>query len=161
MRPAPVTYYTQAISTQEVRVIRAHEEIDLGGARHAYGPVQVVSQFSSYRQVKLHTHETLGLGVIDLPEQVLETDAWWLAFGDELLDPLRAAGLWRSDPNDYGPNWAQQRDAARARDGSAPVAASRSRRRASTMSTTSAPSAPSATYPASTRPTGWPTPWTT
>ena len=117
VRPAPVTYYTQAISTQEVRVIRAHEEIDLGGARHAYGPVQVVSQFSSYRQVKLHTHETLGLGVIDLPEQVLETDAYWLAFGDELLDPLRAAGLWRSDPNDYGPNWPQQRDAARARDG--------------------------------------------
>ena len=73
-----------------MRVIRGQEEIDSGGAHHAYGPVQVVSQFSSYRQVKLHTHETLGVGPIDLPEQVLETDAWWLAFGDELLEPLRA-----------------------------------------------------------------------
>ncbi len=117
VRPAAVGYYTVATSSQEVRVIRAHEQIDIGGAQHAYGPVQVVSQFSSYRQVKLHTHETLGVGQIDLPEQVLETDAWWLAFGDELLNPLRAAGLWRSDPNDYGPNWQQQRNAARARDG--------------------------------------------
>jgi DEAD/DEAH box helicase domain-containing protein len=33
------------------------------------------------------------------------------------LDPLRSAGQWRSDPNDYGPNWPQQRNAARSRDG--------------------------------------------
>jgi len=26
-------------------------------------------------------------------------------------------GLWTNDPNDYGPNWASQRDQARARDG--------------------------------------------
>ena len=35
----------------------------------------------------------------------------------ELLERLKAAGVWLSDPNEYGPNWPAQRDAARARDG--------------------------------------------
>jgi DEAD/DEAH box helicase domain-containing protein len=98
-------------------VLGIQEEANQGGVQRAYGPVQVVSQATSYRKVKLHTHETLGYGQIDLPEQVLETDAYWLAFTEELLEPLRLAGQWRSDPNDYGPNWSQQRAAARARDG--------------------------------------------
>lgn len=115
--PASVDYYTQASGSQQVHVLGVHEQAERGGVQRAYGPVQVVSQFSAYRKVKLHTHETLGYGEITLPEQVLETEAYWLAFTDELLEPLRAAGQWRSDPNDYGPNWPQQRAAARARDG--------------------------------------------
>jgi DEAD/DEAH box helicase domain-containing protein len=94
-----------------------HEQAARGGVLRAHGAVQVVSQFTAYRKVKRHTHENLGYGAIDLPEQTLETEAYWLAFGEELLAPLRAAGQWRSDPNDYGPNWPQQRNAARARDG--------------------------------------------
>ena len=65
--------------------------------------MRVVSRVSAYRKVKLHTHETVGYGQIDLPEQVLETEAYWMAFSEALLEPLRIAGQWRSDPNDYGP----------------------------------------------------------
>ncbi len=115
--PAAVDYYTEAGVDQQVDVLGTQEETAEGGVQRAYGPVQVASRASAYRKVKLHTHETLGYGQIDLPEQVLETDAYWLAFTEELLEPLRLAGQWRSDPNDYGPNWPQQRAAARARDG--------------------------------------------
>jgi ATP-dependent helicase YprA (DUF1998 family) len=119
VRPANVDYYTMASGSQQVQVLGVQEQRAAGGLGLAYGPVQVVSQVSGYRQVKRHTHETLGYGEIQpaLPEQVLETDAFWLALDEELLAPLRAAGQWRSDPNDYGPNWQQQRNAARARDG--------------------------------------------
>jgi DEAD/DEAH box helicase domain-containing protein len=119
VQPASLDYYTVASGSQQVQVLAVQEERAAGGVGLAYGPVQVVSQVSAYRQVKHHTHETLGYGLIQpaLPEQVLETDAFWIELGEELLAPLRAAGQWRSDPNDYGPNWQQQRNAARARDG--------------------------------------------
>lgn len=115
--PAQVDYYTQATGNQQVHVLSIHERVQTGGLAQAYGAVQVISQVSAYRKIRFHTHETLGYGQVDLPEQVLETDAYWMAFGEELLGPLRAVGQWRSDPNDYGPNWQQQRAAARARDG--------------------------------------------
>lgn len=119
VQPVEVDYYTLASGSQEVQVLAVEEQRSAGGVSLAYGPVQVRSQISGYRQIKRHTHETLGYGEIQpaLPEQVLETDAFWLALDEELLAPLRAAGQWRSDPNDYGPNWQQQRNAARARDG--------------------------------------------
>ena len=119
VQPASLDYYTVASGSQQVQVLAVQDERATGGVGLAYGPVQVVSQVSAYRQVKRHTHETLGYGLIQptLPEQVLETDAFWIELGEELLAPLRAAGQWRSDPNDYGPNWQQQRNAARARDG--------------------------------------------
>lgn len=119
VRPAEVDYYTMALAGQQVQVLGVHEEQQAGGVGLAYGPVQVRSQVSGFRQIKRHTHETLGYGVIEpaLPDQVLETDAFWLMLDETLLAPLRAAGQWRSDPNDYGPNWQQQRNAARARDG--------------------------------------------
>ncbi len=119
VQPVEVDYYTLASGSQEVQVLAVEEQRSAGGVSLAYGPVQVRSQVSGYRQIRRHTHETLGYGEIQpaLPEQVLETDAFWLALDEELLAPLRAAGQWRSDPNDYGPNWQQQRNAARARDG--------------------------------------------
>ena len=63
------------------------------------------------------TQEVLGFGQVELPEQVLETQACWLTLAPELIERLKAAGAWYSDPNEYGANWPTQRDAARARDG--------------------------------------------
>ncbi|MDW8316206.1 MAG: DUF1998 domain-containing protein, partial [Anaerolineae bacterium] len=117
VRPAAVDYYTVASGSQRVQVLNVSEQRERGGLQWTYGAVHVVSRYTAYRKIKRHTHETLGYGAIDLPEQVLDTDAYWIAFAESLLEPLRAAGRWRSDPNDYGPNWPQQRDAARARDG--------------------------------------------
>ena len=116
VRRQDIDYYTQASASQQVEVLGMHEETLDAGVVHGYGPVRVVSQVGAYRKVKLHTHETLGYGQIDLPEQVLETEAYWMAFSEALSEPLRIAGQWRSDPNDYGPSWQQQRNAARARD---------------------------------------------
>jgi len=48
---------------------------------------------------------------------VIDTQACWLVFSQELVERLKAAGAWFSDPNEYGPSWPAQRDAARARDG--------------------------------------------
>jgi DEAD/DEAH box helicase domain-containing protein len=119
VRPVELDYYTVASGSQAVQVLAVQEQRAAGGVGLAHGPVQVRSQVSGFRQIKRRTHETLSYGQIEpaMPEQTLETDAFWLSLEEALLTPLRAAGQWRSDPNDYGPNWPQQRNAARARDG--------------------------------------------
>jgi DEAD/DEAH box helicase domain-containing protein len=66
----------------------------------------------------MYTNETLGWGEIDLPEQTMETTAYWLVVPDAVVDRLRASGAWDVEPiADYGPNWEAQRNLARQRDG--------------------------------------------
>jgi len=78
--------------------------------------LQVTSKAVGYRQIKRYTHETLGWGDIDLPEQVMATTGAWLWVGEAALEQLRAEGVLLA-PIDYGPNWPAQREAARQRDG--------------------------------------------
>ncbi len=117
VQPVEVDYYTESTSTTDVEVLATHQQVVEGDLVKGYGDVEVRSQTSGYRRVKRWTHETLGYGEVDLPESVLQTSAYWLSFAEPLVDALRQRGLWQSDPNDYGPNWPEQRDLARARDG--------------------------------------------
>ncbi len=118
VRPVTLDYYTEAGSTTTVLVRQELASEAVGATIRGYGDVVVTSQATTYRKVKLYTHENLGWGTIDLPEQTIDTRAYWLSFPDATLENLRAQGLWRSDPiEDYGPNWEAQRGRARARDG--------------------------------------------
>ena len=82
----------------------------------AWGDVRVTSQTTGYKIIQRATQAVLGFGKVDLPEQMLETQACWLVCTKDLIERLKAAA-WYSDPNEYGANWPAQREAARARDG--------------------------------------------
>ncbi len=117
VQPIEADYYTEASTVVEVTVLAVHQETRAGDLLKGYGDLEVRAQAVGYRRVKRWTHETLGYGEIDLPESVLQTSGYWLSFAPALVARLRAQGLWQSDANEYGPNWAEQRDLARARDG--------------------------------------------
>ena len=147
VRSADLDYYTRASEAAEVEVIetfevdgqpspptldpaplsRANGSGEGGGvaqqgpergvrAHRAHGRVRVTSQPTSYRKVKRYTHETLGYGPIDLPPREMETTAYWLWIDQAVVEQLQAGGVLLS-PNDYGPNWPEMRNLARARDG--------------------------------------------
>jgi len=132
VRPVEVDFYTRPIIGETIEVLATHKSTQqiangilpdaqsaIGNPQSAitWGDVRVVSRATGYKILRRGTNETLGFGQIDLPEQSIETQGCWLAFSEALVDRLRSAGLWLSDPNDYGPNWPRQRDAVRARDG--------------------------------------------
>jgi DEAD/DEAH box helicase domain-containing protein len=89
---------------------------DVRGAYKAQGEMAVTRQVTGYKKLKWYTQENLGDGVVSLPPTELHTTGYWIALKDETVQVLRAQGLWTNDPNDYGPNWQQQRERARARD---------------------------------------------
>jgi len=115
-RQAEVDYYTQSSTTTAVDIEEESESALAGDCVKAHGRVLVTTRASSYRIVKRYTHETLGFGRIDLPEQSFETTAYWFYLTPDLTAQLEDANILQR-PNDYGPNWQKQRDAARARDG--------------------------------------------
>jgi DEAD/DEAH box helicase domain-containing protein len=115
-RRADVDYYTDATSTTSVHVEEEYQSALVGDCLKAHGRVLVTHQATGFRMVRRYTHETLGYGQIDLPAQEFETTAYWLALTPDLTAQLEAQGILLR-PNDYGPNWPEQRDKARARDG--------------------------------------------
>lgn len=116
VRPAAVDYYTRAAVGSEIRALRPAVEAVEGGVRHAHGDLLVVTQATGFRKIRRYTHETLGLGRIDLPPWELDTTGYWLTLEDDLAERLFEAGVLQR-PNDYGPSWAAQRQAALTRDG--------------------------------------------
>ncbi len=109
-------YYTDASISSEVEVIEEYASKPSGNCLKAHGRVLVTQQVTGYRIVKRYTHETLGYGQIDLPPQQFETTAYWVALTHDLTSQLEAQSILLR-PNNYGPNWHEQRDRARARDG--------------------------------------------
>jgi DEAD/DEAH box helicase domain-containing protein len=116
VRPAEVDYYTRSSMGSTIRKLAPEEESSSGELTRAYGDVLLVTKASGFRKIRLYTHETLGFGEIDLPEIELDTNGYWIVFGERLTDRLVEEGLL-ARPNEYGPNWQQQRERALARDG--------------------------------------------
>jgi DEAD/DEAH box helicase domain-containing protein len=117
VRGEQTDYYTRAITSTEVRVLEtAEERSESAGWCVGKGEVEVISRATGYRRIRRYTHEVLSWGEIDLPEQTMQTAGAWMDLTDALVERLQAEGVLRTRV-DYGPDWATQRDAARARDG--------------------------------------------
>ena len=117
LRPVEVDYYTRPRREAEVRLLQLWQAEAARGGGKACGELSVVSQVSGYEKIRWENGEKLGFEELDLPASELLTAGYWLSLDDQTVEAIRAEGLWRNDPNDYGPSWPRQRDAARRRDG--------------------------------------------
>ncbi len=115
VRPVNVDYYTRASVGSSIRRLEPVAERVAGGLLVAHGEATVVTQATGFRKIRRYTHETLGYGPIDLPAMTLETTGYWLVFSEALTHRLQDLGILLR-PNDYGPNWPQQRQLALERD---------------------------------------------
>ncbi len=73
-----VDYYTDSIDYTKLKVL---ERFDGGAAGHGdahHGEVHVVRRVSGYKKIRYYTHENIGYGPVNLPDQELHTTAvWW------------------------------------------------------------------------------------
>ena len=120
VEPVEAGYYTQASLSVNVQVADEYNQLVGAGTRRAHGQVVLTSKATSYKKVRLYTHEILGWGEIQpdsIPEQEMETTAYWFNILPELSAHLEQEGLLNMGRDDRGPNWEQQRNQARVRDG--------------------------------------------
>ena len=120
VEPLEAGYYTQASQSTTVQVASVHQQEEGAAMLKAHGDVLITSRVTSYKKVRLYTHEILGWGEIPpdtIPEQEMETTAYWFGILPELAAVLEQEGLLNMAQGDRGPNWEQQRSQARERDG--------------------------------------------
>jgi DEAD/DEAH box helicase domain-containing protein len=117
MRPLESDYYTEPRKETTVQLLEELARRPSSGCATAYGEIRVTSQVIGFRKIKWYTHEQLGMESLDLPPTSLDTTGYWLRLEEATVEKLRESGLWRNDPNDYGPGWGRLRLLVRARDG--------------------------------------------
>ncbi len=76
-----VDYYTDADLGVTLKVLDVLDQAD-AGAERARGEVMVAWHATLFKKIKFHSHENVGWGPINLPEQQMHTAATWLVVPD-------------------------------------------------------------------------------
>ncbi len=78
VRPTRADYYTDAVVYTRLKILERFAEHSTGQARVAHGEVHLVRRFSGYKKIRYYSHENIGYGNINLPDQEMHTTAvWW------------------------------------------------------------------------------------
>ncbi|MCD4783557.1 MAG: DEAD/DEAH box helicase [Candidatus Eremiobacteraeota bacterium] len=89
VRSVDVDYYTDANLEVDVSVMNVDRETRVDAATTKYvGEVQVNAMVTLFKKIKFHTHENVGSGPVNLPEQEMHTSSYWLGLSNELMETL-------------------------------------------------------------------------
>ena len=73
-------YYTDAIDYTRLKILDRFEGRGGAGAAAAHGEVHLVRRYPGYKKIRYYSHDNIGYGNIDLPDQEMHTTAvWWQA----------------------------------------------------------------------------------
>ncbi len=73
-----VDYYTDAIDYTRLKVLERFDGARTGAGSTHHGEVHVVRRVSGYKKIRYYSHENVGYGPVNLPDQELHTSAvWW------------------------------------------------------------------------------------
>jgi DEAD/DEAH box helicase domain-containing protein len=73
-----VDYYTDSIDYTRLKVLERFDGGPAGRGDAHHGEVHVVRRVSGYKKIRYYTHENIGYGPVNLPDQELHTTAvWW------------------------------------------------------------------------------------
>jgi DEAD/DEAH box helicase domain-containing protein len=85
VREAEVNYFTDGIVKTDIKVLTEDEFFTYSSAKGVLGDVLVRSQVAKFKKLRFHTHENIGFGDINLPEEEMQTRAVMLLFGEDTL----------------------------------------------------------------------------
>jgi len=73
-----VDYYTDSIDYTKLKVLDRFDGGPAGRGDCHHGEVHVVRRVAGYKKIRYYTHENIGYGPVNLPDQELHTTAaWW------------------------------------------------------------------------------------
>jgi DEAD/DEAH box helicase domain-containing protein len=72
-----VDYYTDAIDYTKLKVLERFDDAIAGQGSAQHGEVHVLRRVSGYKKIRYYSHENIGYGPVNLPDQELHTTAMW------------------------------------------------------------------------------------
>ncbi|SEO55018.1 DEAD/DEAH box helicase [Aquisalimonas asiatica] len=85
VRQTRADYYTDAIDYTRLKVLESFEAARGVRSECANGEVHLVRRIPGFKKIRYYTHENIGYGNINLPDQEMHTTAvWWEVHPDQL-----------------------------------------------------------------------------
>ncbi|HHH38221.1 MAG TPA: DEAD/DEAH box helicase, partial [Sedimenticola sp.] len=78
-------YYTDAIDYTRLRILERFDQVGEARQGVCHGEVHLVRRVAGYKKIRYYSHENVGFGRIDLPDQEMHTTAVWWQLADALL----------------------------------------------------------------------------
>ncbi len=91
-----VDYYTDAIDYTRLKPLSQFESAKSRCGEAQLGEVHVVRRVAGYKKIRYYSHENIGYGPVNLPDQELQTTALWWRIEPGALDeafPMRFEAL--------------------------------------------------------------------
>jgi DEAD/DEAH box helicase domain-containing protein len=79
-------YYTDAIDYTRLKILEPFEEHQHHHHGVAQGEVHLVKRITGYKKIRYYSHENVGYGKIELPDQEMHTTAVWWQVNPQALD---------------------------------------------------------------------------
>lgn len=86
-----VDYYTDAIDYTRLKILEHFDGVTAGDGEARHGEVHVLRRVSGYKKIRYYSHENIGYGPVNLPDQELHTTAIWWQLPASLLDAVFAS----------------------------------------------------------------------
>jgi DEAD/DEAH box helicase domain-containing protein len=83
--PTRADYYTDAIDYTRLKILDRFEATPTAAAAAAHGEVHLVRRYPGYKKIRYYSHDNIGYGNIDLPDQEMHTTALWWQVEPEAL----------------------------------------------------------------------------
>jgi DEAD/DEAH box helicase domain-containing protein len=88
-----VNYYTDSIVKSDIKLLHSDQTEDRCGVQIVIGDILVRSVVSKFKKLKFRTHENIGYGEINLPEDEMHTRSIMLVFAKHLPSGALFQGL--------------------------------------------------------------------
>ena len=85
-RQTNADYYTEAIDYTRLKVLETFEEEKRQSAASAHGEVHLVRRVAGFKKIRYYSHENIGYGNVNLPDQEMHTTALWWCLRPHVLD---------------------------------------------------------------------------
>ena len=83
VRAVDVDYYTDANLAVDLKVLEVADTDEADGAR-SHGDVAVTYLATIFKKIKLDTHENVGWGKINIPQEDMHTTSYWVSLRPEI-----------------------------------------------------------------------------
>ena len=78
VRKTEADYYTEAVDYSRLKILDEFEQHHSENVLVAQGEVHLVRRVAGYKKIRYYTHENVGYGHVNLPDQEMHTTAvWW------------------------------------------------------------------------------------
>ncbi|NPV55701.1 MAG: DEAD/DEAH box helicase [Anaerolineae bacterium] len=117
MEPSWMDYYTEPVRELNIEIVETIDECQNVDLIKFVAEALVSSSVTGYRMITWAKREIVGTHPLSLPPNETLTECLGISLSSQVVNNIKQLGLWTSEENNYGPEWASLREQVRRRDG--------------------------------------------